>query len=644
MKKAILIPREGNDLYPLPSDYESLTADGKRLARVNACRQWTLSSGTPVDIGDRAVASLWFFDTHYLHPDPDNDFDPLFYDQAPRETPAYHWEIVRSWATNRLNVAMAPRGGAKSTLCRKDMLLRMVSEPAFSFVYATSTHDNAKHTGQIVKDQCYNNSRIHDDFGLLRPARGAKPTGTEYFHLTNGSYLRCVSAESRLRGLRPRRFRLDDPEYDERASTSMSTLRTYMDNLLFRVVLLMVMRGNCGADWIGTFVSKRHFLWHAMQVVQSPSGPVAADPRFNHWYRLWIRAATEDADGRLISCWPDMWPATIAEKEASGNSHLVSLEEMRSILGPASFASEMLGRPGTSIDQYLKLDTDPRGRHAYWFENVDDALSTAPSLSTASICFLRDGALVREPLSAFLTNARLFMTVDTAFTENATSDRRVCHLLAITSRNELFSFDLWSDRKPDNILLHRAFTMTALWRCPLIFIEVVRESFKLYQRFRSAVATTLITDMGFSFIPGIRDLRPGLMDKTSKIAALDLRFEHSLVKLPLYRRYTCHPYSRLFDQIESFNPEADSGGLDKDDEIDTLSMSLFIIRGKLLRDASPSSQPLDPLLALREGRTHLYPGGPSILHGLPLSALDADTISTLLSSNPTPPSPTRTLV
>lgn len=337
-----------------------------------------------------------------------------------------------------------------------------------------------------------------------------------------------------------------------------------------------------------------------------------------------------------------MWPATIAEKMAAGKPHLVSLEEMRSIIGPTAFASEMLGRPGSSSDQYLKLNTDQRGPHAYWFESPDEALATAPHLSSSLICYLRNDTVVRETLPDFLASSRLFITVDTAYTENASSDRRVAHLLAINKNNELFSLDLWSDRKPDNILLSRTFAMAATWRCPLIFVEVVRESFKLYQRFRSVVSTTLINDMGFTFVPGIRDFRPGFMDKTSKIAALDLRFEHGLVKLPLYRRFSHPSYDRLFDQIESFNPEADSGGLEKDDEIDTLAMSIFIIRGKLLRDTTSPSLSFDPVAELRKGRTHLYAGGPAILHGLPLPSLDADTISTILNS--APPSTPRTLV
>ena len=638
MTSVIPISRENNPSYPLPPDYDDLTVDGKRLARVNACRQWLLS-GTPTEMGENLVWSTWFFDSYYLHPDPDDDFDPLFYDLPPVETPPFHWDISRTWGANRLNICLAPRGGAKSTHCRKDILLRLCSTP-YSMVYATSSHDNAKHTGNVVRSQAYENRRIVDDFGVegrLRPLRGEKPTGVEYFYLANGSWLRCLSAESRLRGLRPRRFRLDDPEYEERASTSMQVIRDYMQRLLFKVVLPMIMRPYCGADWIGTFVSKRHYLWHAMQVIQSPSGIRAQDPAFNHWARLWIRAVTEDpTTGQPRSCWPSMWPLTEKDRLASSTPGAVSLERMKEMMGASSFNHEMLGKPGTADEQFFHLDPDSRGRHAYWFENVDDSFAT-PRSSSAQICFNRvdssgTSTTTRVPLSEWIPTVRLFMTVDTAYTEGSTSDRRVCTLMAIDSSNTLFVLDMWSDKKGDSVLLRYAMEICQAWKCPIIFVEVVKESIKLYQRFRSAVNTRVTADMGFTHIPAVRDLRPGMFEKTAKIATLDLRFEHGLIKLPIFRRFEKPWWTRLFDQIESFSPEADNGGLEKDDEIDTVAMSILIIKSKLLRTTPSPTVSLDPIAALRSGTTSLPDGSP-ILHGLPLSEVPADVINSLLCSS-----------
>jgi len=618
-------------IFPLPADYEELTEDGQREARLNACRLWTAEDAQPGDL----VASLRFFDLYYLHPDPHADFDPLFYDMPPRETPEFHWALVRQWAQHRLCAAIAPRGGAKSTLLRKKILLQLVTGTAFSVVYATSTHDNAKHTGQIIKDQAFNNQRIADDFGDLKPSRGEKPTGVEYFHLNNGAYLRCLSAESRIRGIRPRLFAIDDPEYDEKASTSMALIRTYMEKLLFRLCVPMVMRSNCGINWLGTFVSKRHYLWHAMSTVSDPSTgkAMSLDPRFNYWSRLWVRAAMEDpSTGQVVSCWPDMWPATIAEKKARGTPTLVSLEEMKQMMGSAAFNAEMLGRPGDLDEQFFKLDQNPRGRHAFWYEDADIHLSTDPRASSARICWLRKNPdiTVTMPLTEFLGHSRLFITVDTAFTESTHSDRRVCTLMACTPQNELFVLDMWSDRANDTVLMRKTLEIANRWRCPMIFVEVVRESFKLYQMFLSAVSTGLTKDMGFTFAPAIRDIRPGTMEKAAKIAALEPRFEWSLIKLPFDSRASNPGIRRLFDQVEGFNPDANDGGLDHDDELDTISMSLMALKGRLpTKDPGQLLETTDPFEMIKKG-VKMLPGGASIVSGMPLQMLSAESISKLL--------------
>ena len=558
-------------LYPLPADYGALTVDGQRLARVNASRQWLLDE--PVHRAHRLIHSTRFFDLYYLH--PDGDFDPLFYDMTPLPTPSMHWDLSRMWANHRFNVSLMPRGGAKSTHLAKDTVLRIVTSPTYSIVYATSTHENARAMGERIRDQAYLNPRVNDDFSAeygnpMKPGRGEKSTGCEHFFLTNGSWVRCVSAESRLRGIRPRRFRLDDPEYDEKASTSMAIIRQYMEALLFRIAIPMTTRSNCGIDWVGTFVSKRHFLWHAMLMQQTPDGPKAADPRFDFWARLKIDACYDDPEtGRTLSCWPEMWPATVADKLAMGRPDALSLEELERILGTAAFNGEMRGRPGTSDEQFFKVDLDPKGSHAYWFEQADEQLQLSPRTTTTLICYkTTDGSTVKEPLPTFLGRCHLFITVDTAYTESASSDRRCCGLMAVTSRNELFVMDLWSDRKPDQVLIDTSFSMAQRWRCPLISVEVVKESFKLFARFQSLVKTKLTQDIGLTHVPAVRPIRPGTMSKTAKIESLDVRFTHNLIKLPVYRRSEGRWWSRLFDQIEGFNPEVADGGLEKDDELD----------------------------------------------------------------------------
>lgn len=625
-------------LYPLPSDYHDLTDEGARLARVNACRQWLIPTDSDDLLVRRRIASTWFFDQHYLHPDVEGDFDPQFYDMPPLATPQMHWEMSRQWALYKMNVTLAPRGSAKSTHCRKDMALCMLSRPGTSFAYCTSTHDNAKFTGQVLRDVFFENSRVHDDwapeYGALKPSRGVKPTGIEFFHLSNHSWIRCVSAESRLRGIRPWRFRLDDPEYDEKATTSLSTLRTYMENLLFKVAIQMVLRGGAGIDWTGTFVSRRHYLWHALSTLQDEKGRArAADPRFEHWARLSLDVCYEQ-DGKLVSVWPDMWPSTIADKKASGRDDRVSIEEMPSIMGLAAFNSEMRGRPGVAEEQFFKLDPSPHGTHAYWFTEVDDQLLTSPRTSSTLVHWLDPVTKLEtsQTLSTLLANSRCLITVDTAYTESSHSDRRVCTFMAITRQNILFVFDLWSDRKSDAVLEAKTFEMADKWRCPVIHVEVVKESFKLYRRLLSSAITRLMEAKGLTFTPAVKPLKIGMMAKPDKIQTLDTRFEHSLIKLPCWKRYESGGWTRLFDQIEGFNPSVADGGLDKDDEIDTVAMTLFLVRTKARPGAPADSDSDEPLTLLRSGNLAIC--DMPIATGLNIQDIPADIISKLLAAPP----------
>ena len=112
------IEKENNPFYPLPPDYSELTEEGKRLARINACRLWLCPGRNKKELGEAFATSVRFFDVWYLCPDHDVDFDPLFYDDEPLPSPPFHSDILQNWATSNRNITIAPRGSAKSFLVR----------------------------------------------------------------------------------------------------------------------------------------------------------------------------------------------------------------------------------------------------------------------------------------------------------------------------------------------------------------------------------------------------------------------------------------------------------------------------------------------------------------------------------------------
>lgn len=674
MQPRLILP---NPNYPLPPDYGDLSTSGRRLARVNAARQWFLaredveklcaakytapffdylgqahpswSDASPaqrsaiveMEYGELMVASTWFFDNWYLQPDWENDFSPMFYDMDPMPTPDFHWNLSRFWATNRMNIAIAPRGSAKSTHCRRDMVTRICSHPGYSFVYATSTHDNAKQTAEVLRHQAYNNPRVQEDFGhefggSLRPSRGEAPTGTEFFKMRNGAYVRCVSAESRQRGQRPRRYRLDDPEFDSKASTSMESVRDYMETLIFKVAMPMVMRRNCGIDWVATFVSQRHFAYYAMSTVKGPDGKeYAEDRRFDYWGRMLIPAAYEsEENGKLVSCWPEMWPVDEEERDRLGLQGAPTLGEIRRTIGTAHFNNEYMGKP-SGESTFFTLDNRHDGNNAWWIENVDDIWTTDPGRSATKICY-RDPTtqeVIKTEAREFLPQIKLFITVDSAFTEKATSDRRVACLMGIQrGTNCLFVLDMWSDKSTDSVLTNETFRIAERWKCPIIFVETVRETYKLFRRFQHLVKTRLTEQMGVGHVPAVKDLKPGSMSKVDKISALDVRIEHGLLKLPISQRHRRPWWQRLISQFEDFHPEMPDGGLGNDDEIDSVSMSLMCINGRYKRLIHGEKDQLGGDIKSRIMAGHRTYPGTSIRysHALDISKMDAELVAKLM--------------
>jgi predicted phage terminase large subunit-like protein len=602
--KRIPTKAEGNEYFPLPPDYDTLTEDGQRQARVNACRQWLVPTKDPDDKALRFVSSVLFFDQWYLFPDEEDDFNPMFYDEEPVPIPDGHLGIYKEWANSRASITIAPRGFAKSNCIRKSILLQMLTRPGFSFIYATSTNDNAKQTGQIIKTQFTENARIHEDWmpefpdNRITPRRGEASFGIELMYLKNGSWFRAISSESRQRGGRPRCYVLDDPEYDPRASTSMSVLRSYMDNLLFKVVMPMVTRPNTSIRWLATFVSRRHYAWYAMDTVEDKKGIRAKDPRFNHWNRMVIKAAYHDEQKNLISCWPEMWPVDKESKKTDPRlKERISLEEIREMIGSANFASEYMADPGSSDETFFpELDESM----AWNFTDVDHYLGEHPHASMTMMNWKNiQGEPVKKPLAVFLEESWVFMTVDTSWTATRDSDFKVCTVMAATPDNELFVLDLWGGQCDENTLIKNIFRMADKWKVPSIRPEVVKQSISLYQNLDSIVKQRATEMVKVDHLPKVAPLRVGMVSKESRIAALQFRFENGLIKFPLERRMDPH-WKNLFDQIEQFNPEVKDGGLAKDDHIDTVSMSGSVLKGRIARreedqvdDRSPEEHIMD---------------------------------------------------
>jgi hypothetical protein len=391
---------------------------------------------------------------------------------------------------------------------------------------------------------------------------------------------------------------LDDPEYDPKASTSMAILRDYVENLLFKIVMPMLTRPDTSVRWLATFVSRRHYAWHAMQTEQTPSGPRARDPRFEFWSRMLLDSEYEK-DGKLHSCWPEMWPLSRADKLARPDlSNRLSLEEIKERIGNSVYLAEYRGRPGESGENFFPPLI--REDHGWWIEDPDPSFDTDPVTSNTKIAWGEKTGVKVVPIRDFLLNAFTFMAVDTSYTHGPDSDYKVAAVMAVTSDNCLFVLDMWAGQAPEDQLIRNVFRLADKWKVPTIHPEVVRESVNLYQQLETLVRQRATDMMGSSHIPKIMPLRVGMLKKESKISGLLFRFEHKLLKLPMWKRMD-KPWRELFDQIEQFNPEARDGGLAHDDHIDAVAMSSMILKFRLPKRGIEPVGGLSPLDRLKAG-------------------------------------------
>lgn len=570
------------------------------------------------------MASIYYFDWEYLWPDPELDWNPFFYEFDPVPDGPVHHAILRNWAASRKTITVAPRGGGKTKLNIKDMMLRKLSWPGYSFIYATSADELVSGVGETMLVQYRENERLLRDFGpeysdegkILRP-KGAGAASSHRMRLANHSRFFGRSVASRQRGGRPIRYRLDDPEYDPTGSTSMQDRRDFLEHTLFRIIIPMVTQYASGVDWIGTYVSARHYLWAAMQVKDKLGGDAfhaAEDERFDSWSRVFVPAAAEQ-DGTLYSCWPEMWPATREERLEKAKTYVrfeeqISLEEIEREIGTTAFNAEYMGKPGTGDDQYFLLDDNPQGGHAWWLTEVDPTFEENPRASFTRIHWLDDENIEQSAaLNEFLNACTIFMTGDTSHSHRATSDFKATALFAIAPKNTLFVLDLWAARKPEPILVRETLQMGDRWRAQSIHPEGIKEGITYFQQLELAVRTKASDAYNVTHLPKVKLLKLPNIPKTDKIRTLHVRFEHNKIKLPLFMRMR-DPWRMLFNQILEFNPDLQDGGIAHDDCLDCLQMAHHVIRGRVTAPGKDDGDDRNPLQRLMDGETHDEMGNP----------------------------------
>lgn len=544
--KPIRFPRDSNPLYPLPPDYEALTGDGQRLARLNALHL----QETPGDV----VAAWAFLRKFYLEPP-----DAGWYKSWVPSPPA-HYLMVQDLATYRKNAWAAPRDFSKTTVMREVAMLFGLTRPRHETLIVQATLKKYRKSIDALKWQFENNPLLLADFGRLAPSRGLRTWSTETLRMPNGALVDGGSVSSALRGDRPDLLLIDDPEYDDEEDVEPTALMESFERLLFRVLLRMIGRG-ARLFWIGTRITCQSYLY----VVTQEHG----DPRFRTWNR------------RVLGLEDDAGQSTWNEK-----FDLEERERLKLELGLDAYEAECMNRPGSRAARVFHLHPD---YGTYTVEGTPPQSLPNPLDSDALCLFQAPGehgpVHFREVFGLFVESMFRLVTVDFIRKPSPSSDYACILVMGFDHWDTLWLLDGFLAKVAGDAFIHRIFELSMKWRVTLVGTEAVSVQEHMTDR---AISLMSQLSAGTGFLPRVVPIRyarsrlknadiPTKVSKAERIEAMSWRFRQNRIRLPLHRQeeFWC---AQLFHQVAYFTPNL--ALLRHDDALDTLAMHQYLVRGR----------------------------------------------------------------
>jgi hypothetical protein len=559
--RGIVFPREGNPLWPLPLDYDDLTARGQRDARVNACRM----QQTP----ELAVHAWSFFCRWYLAPRFDDDgstlSNPGFYEVYAPPGPI-HFQMIR-WLEAYKRVGMAfPRGGAKSTTAYSYILFKLLTNEQWKCnTYVSKAIPFIIRLMDMVKTQIEFNREIVDDFGTLKPRRGVGSWSNSYVRLMNFSSLAAWSIDGKLRGPRADLNILDDVEQDpEGGKLPAAEEIEALKHKILRVLLPML-RFDSHMAVIGTLFHQRSFINHLLDNdKESPD----YDERFASTSDggTWHKVKFGWCDSKGNSLWPEVFTPEF-------------VEERRRELGPAIFASEYENRPVSLEDCVFELT---REKHSYSITDADDKLQSEPLLSDATVEWNEVSGtsnLTVHPRTAkygeLATSMVRAITIDPIRRASAASDFAAIAVGGMDTRNDLWLLDLFAAKKNNVDVCQVLWQLVLKWRPLVIGVEDTGFAEEYFHQ-STQLNDWLLEELGY--VPTLLPIKPpSNIDKGRRIRRLEWRYAWGKIKYPWHLQHT-GAWPLLFDQTLRFTE--DLANLKHDDCIDAVEMLQTVFKGR----------------------------------------------------------------
>lgn len=585
-------------LWPLPRDYEELSVDAQKQARLAVLH----NQSTPYDL----VVAWDFFRRCYLA-----GVAKLFYKNGFEESPDFHYEMVFDLGTHGRNAEAAPRGSAKSTVIGLEIpLLLSLTRPHYEISLGLATDRLVEERFDKLIQQFVENDLILQDFGEMKPPRGRKIWNHHQLSLMNGAIIKGLSVMGKKRGGRPRLFILDDPENDP-DSDSQAAAQVVIEKfemILFRQIIPMLESGSA-IFWIGTLINRRSFLYHAT---------TSDDPRFDFWNRKVLTAISYDKDDpkKVSVLWPEKWSQEV-------------LEARKEEIGPSAFSAEYLNEPVSEQDRILVID--PR-KNEYSVEGEFDWNN--PLAHTGNIKwterYMEPGRRVykdyEKPFRELVLPMYRILLFDYGSGMSQYNDYSCIGVLGFDTSNTLWILDMWLGRAKDATLLRLIYEKGLAWRPRVLGIEAV----SIQMSFAEAVKEYIEEMEGKVSQPWRARVfpitYPARVSKSQRICGMEWRFRPGRIKYPAHLAGKW-PFDQLYQQTEDFTP--DLALLPHDDAIDMLSMSQYVVKnrgGKFVKEKGK------PSLLERIRRNLPLVKGTPLLSGIS-SAEITDEMLDVLSAN-----------
>ena len=548
-------------LWPLPKDYEELSSDAQRQARLAVLH----NQSTAFDL----VVAWDFFRRVYLA-----GAGKLFYKSGFEESPKFHYQMVSDLWSHGRNAWAAPRGSAKSTVIGLEIpLLLSLTRPHYEMTIGQATDRLVEERFDKLIQQFVENELIIRDFGEMKPPRGRKIWNHHQLSLMNGAIIKGLSVMGKKRGGRPRLFILDDPENDpdSESQAAAQTVIEKFEMIMFRQILPMLESGS-SIFWIGTLINRRSFLYHAVE---------GDDPRFNFWNRIVLKAIAYDKDDpkKVDVLWPEKWPQDFLEAE-------------REAMGPSAFASEFCNEPVSAQDRILVID--PR-KNEYSVEGEFDWNNPLAHMGKIkwSERFMEPGRRIYKefdkPYKELVLPMYRILLFDYGQGLSQYNDYSCIAILGFDTSNTLWILDMWLGRAKDATLLRLIYEKGLAWRPRVLGIEAV----SIQMSFAEAVKE-YIEEMEEKVSQPWRArvfpiTYPARVSKSQRISGMEWRFRPGKIKYPAHLAGKW-PFDQLYQQTEDFTP--DLALLPHDDAIDTISMHQYVVKnrgGKFIKEKGKPS-------------------------------------------------------